>query len=87
MAPEYLMNKLIMQNAVRSLRSNSMFKRLVVPGTKRKTFADRAFSVYGPSEWNELPNDIKEGYHIRRFYIKTENLCFSHQYLSRLYDH
>ena len=30
MAPEYLMNKLIMHNAVRSLRSDSMFKRLVV---------------------------------------------------------
>ena len=60
MAPEYLMNKLIIHNAVRSLRSDSKFKRLVVPRTKRRIFALRAFSVYGPSKWNELPNDIKE---------------------------
>ena len=36
MAPEYLMKKRIIYNAVRSLRSDSMFKRLVVPRTKRK---------------------------------------------------
>ena len=82
MAPEYLMNKLIMHNAVRSLRSDSMFKRLVIPRTKRKTVADRAFSVYGPSKWNEFPNDIKEANTLDVFKSKI----ITYMLLDNLYD-
>ena len=76
MAPEYLMNKLIFHNAVRSLRSDSMFETLVVPRTKRKTFADRAFSFYWPSKWNELPNNIKEANTLDVFKSKLKTYMF-----------
>ena len=32
----------------------------IVPNTKCKTFGDRAFSVTGPRQWNELPYRIRE---------------------------
>ena len=33
---------------------------LLVPTTKRKTFADRSFSVYGPKLWNTLPEETRK---------------------------
>ena len=42
------------------LRSNSDYKSLVVPQTRRQTFASRSFSVAGPMLWNSLPNTIKQ---------------------------
>ena len=48
-APSYLQNLLTVNpRSDRSTRSNSKFKQLTVPFTKRKTFADRSFSVVGP---------------------------------------
>ena len=35
-------------------------KKLIIPGTYYKTFADRLFSVYGPQIWNALPSEIWE---------------------------
>ena len=54
----------------------TMFKRLVVPRTKRKTIADRGFSVYGSSKWNELPNDIKEANTLDVFKSKLKTYMF-----------
>ena len=65
-----------MHNAVRSLRSDFMFKRLIVLRTKRKTFADRAFPVYGQSKWNELPNEIKEANTLDVFKSKLKTYMF-----------
>ena len=36
-----------------------MFTSFVAPRTSHITFADRAFSVYGPKLWNKLPNYIR----------------------------
>ena len=47
LAPDYLINLLIHPNG-RSLRSDNIYQRLIIPQTKRKTFADRSFSVMGP---------------------------------------
>ena len=58
-APSYLQNLLTVNpTSNRSTHSNSKFKQLIVPFTKRKTFADRSFSVIGPKYWNELPNEL-----------------------------
>ena len=50
-APQYLQELLVEQQCYRQgLRSSNMYKRLMVPKTKRKTFADRSFSVAGPRQ-------------------------------------
>ena len=59
-APEYLQNLLITFIPKReSLRLEAIIDRLIVPRTKKKIFADRAFSVVGPKVWNSLPNNVK----------------------------
>ena len=40
------------------LSSQSTACILSAPFTKRKTFADSAFSVHGPRSWNALPDDL-----------------------------
>ena len=58
-APQYLADLIKIDKPRRSgLRSEST-KKLVIPPTKRKTFADRSFSVAGPIFWNDLPDYLK----------------------------
>ena len=45
---------------ISGLRSQNKVCNLVIPFTKCKTFADRAFSVVRPKLWNRLPNYIKQ---------------------------
>ena len=42
------------------LRSESTYKKLLVPLTKRKTFAQRSFHVAAPTLWNDLPISVKQ---------------------------
>ena len=59
-APKYLKDLLIRTPAPeRNLRSSIDTERLIIPRTKLKTFASRAFSVAGPTEWNKLPLRIR----------------------------
>ena len=60
LAPSYLRD-LIRPVSVtrRGLRSQTKACILEVPFTRRKTFADRAFSTYGPRTWNLLPEDLR----------------------------
>ena len=59
-APEYLKNLLTEKpKSQRNLRSNNSGLLLTVPPTKRKTFQDRSFCVYGPKAWNGLPEHIR----------------------------
>ena len=55
--PGYLRDMLHVKNTSRTLRSNGSYL-LVIPQTKHKTFADRAFSVSAPTLWNQLPESI-----------------------------
>ena len=57
---DYLSNLLVLINNQGTLKSGSESKHLLVPRTKRVTFADRSFSVYGPRIWNNLPNYLRE---------------------------
>ena len=60
LAPSYLRD-LIRPVSVtrRGLRSQTKACILEVPFNRRKTFADRAFSTYGPRTWNLLPEDLR----------------------------
>ena len=71
-APKYLADLLIRHNPARPTRSQSE-NRLFVPFTRNKTFADRAFNVYGPNLWNDLPPNIKliKNYHAFKSSLKT----------------
>ena len=62
--PQYLKDLLVVQNTAgaryntRSTVSDGTIK-LDPPTTKRKTFADRSFSVAGPAVWKKLPRNVK----------------------------
>ena len=59
--PEYLQS-LLVEMPIRQigLRSESTYKKLLVPLTKRRTFAQRSFSVVAPTLWNNLPISVKQ---------------------------
>ena len=57
MAPEYLSDKLTLKSN-RGLRSDDK-KIIVIPISRLKSYGDRAFSVAGPTLWNQLPIDIR----------------------------
>ena len=65
-APSYLRDLLIRHDPPRTLRSSSK-DLLYIPKTNLITYGDRAFSVYAPNAWNELPNDIKAAENIAIF--------------------
>ena len=76
-APAYLID-MIWEKDMRheGLRSNSDHKSLVVPRTRRQTFASRSFSVVGPTLWNSLPNTIKQSNTLDVFKTKLKTHLF-----------
>ena len=77
-APQYLQDLLVEQPYYRQgLRSNNMFRRLMVPKTKRTTFADRSFSVTGPRQWNNLPDYVKRSPNIEQFKTKLKTYAIT----------
>ena len=91
-APDYLKDMLHEYTPKRQgLWWEETYKRLVVLRTARKIFALRAFSVYGPSLWNQIPNDLKElsldkfkkdlkTYLFNKAFFKNI-VCLTHNYL------
>ena len=60
-APTSLSNSLSTKIYARSTRAATNANReLSIPTTKKKTFASRSFSVYGPELWNSLPNYLRD---------------------------
>ena len=76
-APEYLQNLLVIRNQLRSLRSSSKYKQLVIPLVRKSTFARRSFSVMGPTLWNNIPDEIKEAPTTDSFKTKLKTYMFS----------
>ena len=67
-APEYLQNLLVeMPTRGIGLRSESTYKKLLVPLTKRKTFTQRSFSVAAPTLWNDLSISVKQANNLVQF--------------------
>ena len=77
--PAYLQALLIPKKCPRDLRSSSE-RLLDVPRTRLK-YGDRAFSVAGPTEWNDLPSDIRECTTVESFKsaLKTHLFKISYQ--------
>ena len=61
-APSYLSELLELKSTTLRPGLWSTYDRtlLCIPFTKRKTFADRSFSLAGPKLWNCLPKTIRE---------------------------
>ena len=76
-APVYL-QKLITEKKIKHTRLHSSKTKflLEIPSTKRHTFAERSFSVYGPKLWNTLPNSVKESKTIDTFKGKLKTYLF-----------
>ena len=67
-ATEYLQNLLVEISTQRSgLRSELTYKKLLIPFTKRKTFAQRSFSVAAPTLRNSLPLNVKQASTLNQF--------------------
>jgi hypothetical protein len=76
-APPYLSDLLEHKpSSAHHLRSNCDDLKLTVPPTKCKTFADRAFSVYGPNIWNSLPYYIRCSPNLDDFKKKLKTFLF-----------
>ena len=59
-APLYLKDLLVRNVPIRTTRQSvDPAPRLIVPYAKRKTFAERSFSIQGPRLWNEIPSDLR----------------------------
>ena len=77
-APEYLKNLLVIQQGGREgLRSAMDSRKLIVPRTCYKTFADRSFSVYGPQIWNILLRCIREIDDLEHFKKQIKTFLFN----------
>ena len=75
--PQYLWDLLVEQPCYRQgLRFNNMYRRLIVPKTKRKTFADRSFSVARPRQWNNIPDYVKRSPSVEQFKNKLKTYLF-----------
>ena len=75
--PQYLQDILQHKTHRRDLRSASNNSLLLIPRTKCKTFAARAFSVSAPTLWNNLPRILRES---------PTLLSFKHDLKTHLYQ-
>ena len=79
-APEHLKNLLVIQQGGRKgLHSAMDSKKLIIPRTYHKTFADRSFSVYGPRIWNALPRCIWEIDDLEEFKKQIKTFLFNNK--------
>ena len=77
-APEYFQSLIIPYKSGRSgLQSVSQERKLMVPRTSRKTFADRTFSVYSPKIWNYLPQPLRRNMSIKQFKAQLKTSLFT----------
>ena len=79
MAPTYLTKLIkIKQQARQELRSADINNILDVPKMKRKTFALRAFSVYGLRIWNALPDSLRTSSNYDKFRTSKHISSYKH---------
>ena len=73
MTPQYLQDLITLGPVARlGLRSEKSFQQLVIPFTKRKTLASKAFSSVASMWWKQLPTDIKKSQNIECFKAKLK---------------
>ena len=77
MAPMYLQNLPTLNPCYRpGLQSENSPKKLIVPFMRRKTYADRSFSVTNLREWNNLPGNIQRIDNLDSFKHKLKTHLF-----------
>ena len=76
LAPQYISDLVSAPPTVRTLRSSSQ-RLLAIPQTNLVTKGDRAFSVIGPTLWNDLPLHIKSCDTIESFKSTLKTHLFS----------
>ena len=81
MAPGYLADLLKPdQSRKPGLRSQNTTGVLHVLFTRRKTFADRSCSVFGPKTWNSLPNTLRTNMDYGKFRSGLKAHLFANAY-------
>ena len=81
MGPQYLQDLITLHPVARhGLRSEQSFQQLVIPFTRRKTLANRAFNSIAPRWWNQLPTDIRKSQNIDCFKAKLQTHLFEEYY-------
>ena len=84
LAPSYLCDLLHHYEPSRSLRSANS-NNLIIPRTNNVTMGDRAFSVFGPRHWNELPEKVKNSSSVNLFKKSLKTHLFSKHYDSLIF--
>ena len=79
--PVYLQELLQYRSTHRNLRSSDQHL-LLIPRTKLKTYADRSFKVAAPTEWNKLPNHIRETSSIHKFKVLLKTYLYNEAFNS-----
>ena len=80
-APHYLIDLLVpLRVTHEGLRSNNSVRHLLIPRTYWKTFADWAFSVYGPKKWNQLPDELRTIEDLDEFKAKLKTFFYNKSY-------
>jgi len=77
LSPSYIRDLLQTYKPVRSLRSSAM-NMLVILRSRLKFYGDRAFSVYAPKLWNNLPEHIKCRPNLCTFKSSLKTHLFTH---------
>ena len=72
----YLLSLLMLKTSRQGLHSNNETMLLCVPPTRRVTFAERSFSVAGPTIWNDLPDDLRKPMETDHFKSKLKSYLF-----------
>ena len=75
LAPAYLRDLIKVKVPGYSTRASTQ-NMLVVPFTRRKTFAHRSFGVAGPRLWNGIPNDVRNSESVVVFKRKLKTYLF-----------
>ena len=80
LAPSYLSDLLNQHTPSRALRSCSDPSLLIIPRPLRlKTIDSRAFSVAGPSSWNDLPSSLRQAQSLSSFKSKLKTHLFPYK--------
>ena len=75
-APSYLCDCLPFYTPSRTLRSASDTLSLQIPRTRLSTVGSRAFSVFGPSTWNDLPLPLRQKPSLDSFKCNLKTFLF-----------
>ena len=74
-APSYLSDCLQLYTPSRTVRSASETLNLQIPRTRLSTTGARAFSVFGPSTWSDLPLPLRQKPFLDSFKSNLKHFC------------